>query len=97
MRRAALGLLTLAAVWLGALAFADGVTALLALLPALAVVLPLALGHYPLERAIERLRPRRAQRRRAPTALPIPRPRPRTRAGWLLVACTGWRGPPSRA
>ena len=97
MRRPALGLLTLAAVWLAGLAFADGGTALLALVPALAVVLPLALGRYPLEGTLERLRPRRALRRRAPAALPFPRTRPRTRAGWLLVVCTGWRGPPCRA
>jgi hypothetical protein len=95
VRRAALGLLALAAVWLGALALADGVAAVLALVPTLAVLLPLVAGRYPLERTIERLR-RCPARRRAPGTLRVPRPRPRTRAGWLLVACTGWRGPPCR-
>ena len=93
MRRAALALLALAAIWIAGVLVVDDVTALLGLLPAFVLLLPLVAGRYPLEHAIERLRPRRP-RRRAPLVLPVPRGRPLLAPGRVLVVCLGTRGPP---
>ena len=69
---------------------------LLALAPFVALLLPLVAGRYPLEGAIERLRPQRQRRRgpRAPLVVPVPAGRPLLRPGRLLVAADGVRGPP---
>jgi hypothetical protein len=95
VRRAALALLAFGAVWVAGLLAVDDVRALLGLLPFFVLLLPLAAGRYPLERTLERLRPRRPRRvRRAPRVVPVPAGRPLLRPGRLLVACDGVRGPP---
>jgi hypothetical protein len=68
---------------------------LLALLPALALVLSLVRGHYPGERALSRWRSRRRRRAAAP-----PRPSPPSwtawrRSGELLANALASRGPPT--
>lgn len=97
MRAPALGLLTLAAVWLAGLAATDDVTALLLMVPVFALLLPLAARHYLLEDALVRLRGARRLRRRVAPAVRLYAPRPRSLPAWLLEICTGTRGPPAWA
>ncbi|MFN8161360.1 MAG: hypothetical protein U0R52_10010 [Solirubrobacterales bacterium] len=87
---AALGglLVTLAMAWAGGV---------LAALPLLLLVVPLALGRYPGEETIERLRARRLRRRplRAIRAKPAKPREARLLRGRLLIAASlAERGPP---
>jgi hypothetical protein len=75
-------------------------TGLLLLSPALALLLPLLVGRYLGEGALERLAARVAapRRRRVPDAAPLPRRGPRAtllRGGRLLAAALAERGPPA--
>jgi hypothetical protein len=97
-RRNGIALLTATAAWALAMALSGSTDVLLYLAPALLVAVPLMLGRYPGERALERLR--RTDTAPRPRPVRITRPGRRTaasllpRGGSLIAVGLARRGPP---